>query len=58
MQLFVFDKGCVFIVPMMVGSEFPKALEEFAKEVGGVSTYLIPDPVQAQKSKEVVAFSP
>ena len=36
-------------------SEFPMALNIFAKEVG-VPNYLIADSAQAQKSKEVVTF--
>ena len=55
MQLFVSDKGFVFVVPMKSESEFPLALKLFAKEIG-VPDYLIADPARAQKSKEVVAF--
>ena len=55
MQLFVSDKGFVFVCPMKSESEFPLALKCFAKEAG-VPEYLIAYPVRAQKSKEVVAF--
>ena len=55
MQSFVSDKGCVFVAPTREGTEAPKASRLFAKEVG-VLIYLIADPVQAQKSQEVVAF--
>ena len=55
MQLFVSDKGYVFVVPMKSESEFPLALKLFAKEVG-VPEYLIADSARAQKSKEVVRF--
>ena len=52
MQLFVSDKGYVFVVPIHSASEFTQALCMFAKEVG-VPTYLIADPHPSQKSKEV-----
>ena len=50
MQLFVSDKGYVFVVKMRGASEFPKSLRLFAKEVG-ISLYLIADPHPSQKSK-------
>ena len=46
MQLFVSDKGFVFVVPMKSKAEFPKALKMFAKEVG------IPEAMIADKSGE------
>ncbi len=55
MQIFVSDKGYVFVVPMKREAAFPLALKMFAKEVG-VPEYLIADPARAQKSKEVVQF--
>ena len=55
MQLFVSDKGYVFVVAMKSVSEFHKALKMFAKEVG-VPLYLIVDPHKCQKSKEVRQF--
>ena len=44
MQLFVSDKGFVFVVPMKSRLEFPDALKLFAKEIG-VPTQLIIDPL-------------
>ena len=55
MQLFVSDKGYVFVVPMKRANEFPKALRMFAKEVV-VPLYLIADPHPIHKSKEVRQF--
>ena len=55
MQLFVSDKGYVYLVPMNSVSEFPKALRMFAKEVG-VPAALIMDAHACQKSKEVKQF--
>ena len=55
MQIFVSDKGYVYVVPMTSAKEFPKALKMFAKEVG-VPTALIVDPHRSNKSKEVKAF--
>ena len=55
MQLFVSDKGFLFVVPMKYKSKFSDALNLFAKEIG-VSTQLIIDPLGEQlsnKSKEV-----
>ena len=43
MQLFVSDKGFVFVVPMKSKGEFPSALKLFTKEIG-VPTTLILDP--------------
>ena len=48
MQLFVSDKGYVFVVAMKRVSEFLQALKMFAKEVG-VPLYLIVDPHKCQK---------
>ena len=55
MQLFVSDKGFIFVVPMKSESEFLLALKQFAKEVD-VPEYLIADPARAQNPKEVVNF--
>jgi hypothetical protein len=52
MQLFVSDKGFVYVVPMKSKSEFPFALKQFAKEIG-VPLALISDPSGEQTSKEV-----
>ena len=55
MQLYVSDKGYVFVVPMHSASEFPNDLQFFAKEVG-VPIYLIADPHPSQKSKDMCQF--
>ena len=55
MQIFVSDKGYVFVVPMKSESEFPKALKMFAKEVG-VPEMVVADSHKCHKSKEVKAF--
>ena len=49
MQLFVSDKGFVFVVPMKSKAEFPDAIKLFAKEIG-VPTQLIMDPSGEQSS--------
>ena len=55
MQIFVSDKGYVFIAAMKSVSEFPKALGFFAKEVG-VPEAIIADSHKFHKSKEVRQF--
>ena len=55
MQLFVSDKGYVFVVQMHSASEFPNDLRLFTKEVG-VPMYLISNLHPSQKSKEVRQF--
>ena len=55
MQIFVSDKGYVFIAVMKSVSEFPKALKMFAKEVG-VPEAIIADSHKCHKSKEVRQF--
>jgi hypothetical protein len=52
MQLFVSDKGFVYVVPMKSKSDFPFALKQFAKEIG-VPLALISDPSGEQTSKEI-----
>ena len=54
-QLFVSDKGFVFVVPMKSTSEVPLALKLFAKEIGSPDT-IICDAAGEQKSKEVRKF--
>ena len=49
MQLFLSDKGFVIVVPIKSKSEFPEALNLFAKEVR-VPTQLIMDPTGEQSS--------
>ena len=55
MQIFVSDKGYVYVVPMDSPKEFPKALKMFAKEVG-VPEAIIADSHRSNKSKEVKQF--
>ena len=55
MQLFVSDKGFVYVVPMKSKGEFPKALKMFAKEIG-VPLALILDPSGEQSSNKVKQF--
>ena len=55
-QLFISDKGSVYVVPMTSKKLFPQALREFAKEIG-VPTALIVDPLDEQTSKEVKQFA-
>ena len=55
MQIFVSDKGYVFIAAMKSVSEFLIALKMFAKEVG-VTEAIIADSHKFHKSKEVQQF--
>ena len=55
-QLFVSDKGFIFVVLMKKKSEFPLALKSFAKEIG-VPLSLIVDPAGEQTSDEVRRFA-
>ena len=55
MQIFVSDKGYVFIAEMKSVSEFPKALKMFDKEVG-LPEAIIADSQKFHKSKEVRQF--
>ena len=52
MQLFVFNKGFVYIVPIKSRGEFHLALKMFAKEIG-VPLPLILDPSGEQNSAKV-----
>lgn len=54
-QLFVTDKGFVYVVPMKSKSEVLQAVKQFAKEVGAPEA-LICDAVREQKSEEVKKF--
>ena len=54
-QLFVTDKGFVFVVPMRKESDFLFALKEFAKAIGAPEA-LVCDAAQAQKSDKVRQF--
>jgi hypothetical protein len=55
MQIFVSDKGFVYVVPMTSKSEFLEALKMFAKEIG-VPVALIVDPAGEQTSTNVKKF--
>ena len=55
MQIFVSDKGFIFVVAMKSKKDFPKALRRFAKEVG-VPPELICDASGEQTSREVKNF--
>ena len=55
MQLFVSDKGYVYVVAMKSVSKFLKALKMFAKEVG-VPEAIIADSNKCNQSKEVKQF--
>ena len=52
MQLFVSNKGFVYVVPMKDRKEIPNMLKEFAKEIG-VPVALIFDMSGEQMSREV-----
>ena len=54
-QLFVTDKGFVYVVPMKKEAEVLHALKEFAKAVGAPEA-LVVDAAKAQKSEEVWKF--
>jgi hypothetical protein len=56
MQLFVSDKGFVYVVPMKTKSDFPFALKQFAKEIG-VPIALISDPAGEQTSNAVKSIA-
>ena len=55
MELFVSDKGYVYVVAMKNVSEFSKALKMFAKEVG-VPQAIISESHKCNKSKKVKQF--
>ena len=55
MQLFVSDKGFVYVILMKTKGEFPQALKFFCKEIG-VPVALIMDPSGEQSSKAVKNF--
>ena len=51
-QLFIMDKGFIYIVPVRRKSEVLQAIEQFAKEIG-VPTSIIADMASEQMSQEV-----
>ena len=54
-QLFVTDKGFVYVVPMKSKSEVPQAVKQFAKEVGAPEAFVC-DPSGEQSSKAFKQF--
>jgi hypothetical protein len=54
-QLFVTDKGFVYVVPMKTKSEVMQAVKQFAKEVGAPDA-IISDAAPEQKSQEMKKF--
>ena len=54
-QIFVLDKGFVFVVPIKRKSKVPLDLKLFAKEIGSLDA-IICDAAGKQKSKEVRKF--
>ena len=54
-QLFVTDKGFVYVIPMTSKREVPQALKQFAKEIGAPDA-IICDMSGEQTSKEVKQF--
>ena len=57
MQIFVSDKGYVYVVPMNSPKEFPKALKMFVKEVG-VPEAVVADSHRCNRSQEMRPFLP
>ena len=54
-QLFVTDKGFLYVVPMKSKGEVPQALKQFAKEIGAPDAFIC-DHSGEQTSKEVRQF--
>ena len=54
-QLFVTDKGFVYVVPMRRKSKVLQAIKQFAKKIG-VPTSIIADMAGEQMSQEVRKF--
>ena len=54
-QLFVTDKGFVYVVPMRSRADVLLAVKQFAKEIGAPKA-LITDPAREQKSQELRKF--
>jgi hypothetical protein len=55
MQLFVTDKGFVYVVPMTARSDVSKAIKLFAKEIGAPDA-IVCDAAREQILKEVRTF--
>ena len=54
-QLFVMDKGFLYIIPMQRKLEVLQAIKQFAKEIGA-PTSIIPDMSSEQMSQDVRKF--
>ena len=54
-QLFVMDKGYMYIVPMRSKSDIKHAIKQFAKEIGAQDA-IIADMASEQMSLEVQCF--
>ena len=54
-QLFVMDKGFIYVVPMRRKSEVLQAIKQFAKKIGA-PTSIIADMAGEQMSQEVRKF--
>ena len=54
-QLFVTDKGFVYVVPMRTKSEVLHAVKQFAKEIGAPDA-IIADAAKEQKSADLRRF--
>ena len=54
-QIFVYERGFVFVVPMKNKSEVPLAFKLFAKEIGSPDA-IICDAAGKQNLKEVLKF--
>ena len=54
-QLFVMDKGFIYVVPMKQKSEVLLAIKQFAKEVGALDAN-VSDMAKEQVSQEVQQF--
>ena len=54
-QLFVMDKGFVYVIPMRRKSKVLQAIKQFAKEIGA-PTSIIVDLASEQVSQEVRKF--
>lgn len=54
-QLFVTDKGFVYVVPMPTKADVLKALKQFVKEIGAPDV-IVADPSSEQTSRDLRAF--
>ena len=55
MQLFVTDKGFLYVIPMPSKSDVPKAIKAFVKSVGAPEA-IICDAAREQTSKAIKSF--